>query len=148
MGFKRTKNNIDDYHQKIINDTLHSIQQALELTMRELVIYAKSGQFMNKNWKDQSSALRNSIGYHIYYNGQLVASSFSGPEEGVKQGDDYAKSLIDGDDDSGFICVFVAGMNYALYVESKGFGVISGPALQFDNVFKNHFDIIKNNLKK
>ena len=148
MGFKRTKNNINDYHQKIVNDTLFSIQQALELTMIDLVTYAKNGQFMNEDWTDRSSNLRNSIGYQIYYNGQLVSSSFSGPEEGTKKGEEYAKSLIDSIDDSGFVCVFVAGMNYALYVESKGFGVISGPALQFDDVFKNHFEEIKNNLKK
>lgn len=116
------------------------------MTMLKLLEYAKKGEFMGNNFTDQTGNLRSSIGYIIYHNGSLVRSNFSGTTEGTAKGQDYAKSLLEIDSE-GYVCVFVAGMEYAMYVESKGYGVISGPHLQFDNVFQENIQALTENIK-
>lgn len=66
---------------------------------------------------DQTGNLRNSIGYYIFYNGQLVHSG-GGNTEGMT----LATSAIEKE---GLEFVGLAGMNYASYVEAKGYNVIS-----------------------
>lgn len=78
-------------------------------------------------YDDQTGNLRNSIGYYIYKDGQLI-------EEGTtKVNNEENKGLIsDLVEESGWTLIGVAGMNYASYVEAKGYNVISNQA---DQVF-------------
>lgn len=87
-------------------------------------------------FKDQTGNLRSSIGYVIVKNGTLLTKNFA------KHTKSQIKTPIDGDKVAekiainiasqikGFALIGLAGMNYSVFVEAKGYEVISGSALQ------------------
>lgn len=93
----------------------------------------------NGNYTDQTSNLRNSIGYIVVQSNKVVHDSFVGQipprndpqsqanaELAHQNGLDYAKQV--GATLGGYktYLVWVAGMEYARYVEAKGYDVIQG----------------------
>ena len=73
-------------------------------------------------YNDQTTNLRNSIGYFIFFNGKVVGSK-----------NDYMANLsiiqsLNIINQNGFQLVGIAGMNYASHVEAKGYNVISSQA--------------------
>ena len=93
----------------------------------------------NGNYTDQTSNLRNSIGYIVVQSNKVVHNSFVGQtpprndhqsqadaEMAHQYGLNYAKQI--GATLGGYktYLVWVAGMEYARYVEAKGFDVIQG----------------------
>ena len=77
-------------------------------------------------YKDRTSNLRNSIGYVIAYNGEIIEYGFK-RSAGITDKEaflaDYKIQEMIGD--SGFDLIIVAGMNYARHVENKGYDVLS-----------------------
>lgn len=70
-------------------------------------------------YKDVTTNLRNSIGYFVYLNGELVRENLIGNiEENKQEIKEYIK-------DQSIQLIGIAGMNYASYVEAKGYNVIS-----------------------
>ena len=92
-------------------------------------------------YQDQTNQLRSSIGYQIYNQGVLVTDYFqpggkgdgSGAGQGVARGKTVAAEAARQYPDD-VVGVIVAGAHYALYVESKGYDVISGPASQLTEI--------------
>jgi hypothetical protein len=91
-------------------------------------------------YTDQTGALTSSMGYVILKDGVAIKEFFGSPREGsekkgrttpqigLERGQEFAKSLTDlyrEDLAKGLILIVLAGMNYAIYVESKGFNVLS-----------------------
>lgn len=77
------------------------------------------------SYTDRTGNLRNSIGYVVIQNGRVVKDGFGSSESQTKARAialDAARSL----DGNKTYLVWVAGMEYAKYVEAKGFDVISG----------------------
>lgn len=78
------------------------------------------------SYKDRTSNLRNSIGYVIAYDGEILEYGFK-YSAGITDKDaflaDYKIQEMIGD--SGFDLIIVAGMNYARHVENKGKVVLS-----------------------
>lgn len=70
-------------------------------------------------YTDQTANLRNSVGY-VSSSPLGVLSDF-GSGEGGSKGQQFAQRLVEGDTS----LVFVAGMDYGVYVEAKGYDVIS-----------------------
>lgn len=142
MGFEAdfNMNDILKNHENIITNVVMMLSQALELSLLEISNMAK----MTDTYTDRTNNLRSSIGYVLFYNGEIVASKFEaggkGKEgdgkEGVEKGLNVAQNAIDGADSSGFVGVYVAGMEYARFVENRGFDVITGSWLQFDDVLQ------------
>lgn len=80
----------------------------------------------NRTYKDRTGNLRASIGYIIAHDGKLIENSFAFNEgKGGTTGVNYAMDLI-GNYPQGLVLIGVAGMKYALFVEAKGYDVISG----------------------
>lgn len=86
-------------------------------------------------YKDQTTQLRNSIGYIVAYRGSIITSNFDtdgvegvGSSEGRDKGELFARELSEGINQYVLICV--AGANYSAYVEAKGYDVISGSELK------------------
>lgn len=85
----------------------------------------------NKGYMMQTGALLSSTGYMIFENGVALHTQFdaaSGAEsnaaqDGIKKGQGLAESV--GKETKGIALVVVAGMNYAAYVEAKGYNVLS-----------------------
>lgn len=85
----------------------------------------------NKGYMMQTGALLSSTGYTIFVDGVALHSQFdaaSGAESnaaqnGIKAGQALAEKV--GKETKGVALVVVAGMNYAAYVEAKGYNVLS-----------------------
>jgi hypothetical protein len=70
-------------------------------------------------YNDVTTNLRNSIEYFIFYNGELVRASAS---EFMAANRELVQEVIL---PRGIQLIAIAGMNYASYVEAKGYNVIS-----------------------
>lgn len=85
----------------------------------------------NKGYMMQTGALLSSTGYDVFVDGVAIHSQFdaaSGAESnaaemGIKSGQSIAETI--GKGTKGIALVVVAGMNYAAYVEAKGYNVLS-----------------------
>lgn len=85
----------------------------------------------NKGYMMQTGALLSSTGYEVFVDGVVIHSQFdaaSGAESnaaemGIKSGQSIAGTI--GKGTKGIALVVVAGMNYAAYVEAKGYNVLS-----------------------
>lgn len=105
----------------------------------ELVKYARLDSSKLKHYTDRTGNLRNSIGYIVVFNEQVIGASFVGdtPSDQMyadkadadmahRKGLEYATSI--GRQLKGYktYLVLVAGMEYAVYVQAKGFDVLAG----------------------
>ena len=111
------------------------IIQAIETACIEVLQKAR----MLDTYKDQTHRLRSSLGYVIYKDGQQVASNFQSTggekgDEGVRIGQQRAAEAAAGI--PGIVAVVVAGADYASYVEAKGYDVLTGSALQLQQLFE------------
>jgi len=105
------KKQTDKLDQKIINAFIYDAEQFIINARGQMQDHAMG------TYKDQTTNLRNSIGYFIFHNGELVHEK----NEIVAN-----KPLIEGlIKPTGFQLILIAGMNYASWVESKGYNVIS-----------------------
>lgn len=116
---------------------IEAVTEAFEMACLEVVEQTKSLD----TYQDQTNQLRSSIGYQIYNQGVLVTDYFqpggkgdgSGSAQGVARGKTVAAEAARQYPDD-VVGVIVAGAHYALYVESKGYDVISGPASQLTEI--------------
>ena len=85
----------------------------------------------NKGYMMQTGALLSSTGYEVFVDGVAIHSQFdaasgaesNAAETGIKSGQNIAEII--GKGTKGIALVVVAGMNYAAYVEAKGYNVLS-----------------------
>lgn len=118
----------------------------LDTTLTEIITLAKN----TDTYKDRTNNLRSSIGYMIFKDGEFLSSNFSA--QGTGEGGNGTAGVIDGKEiankvgsefSEGFVCVLVAGMDYAIYVESKGYDVLTGSWMQFDSIFQKNAENIR-----
>lgn len=108
-----------------------NIIRALRFLGEECVNEARA----NGNYKDQTSNLRNSIGYAIIANGRLVDGRYGDTRDELKQ----SKQIVNEVSTSyptGYVLTVIAGMNYAVYVESKGYNVLTTAELHAETKVK------------
>jgi hypothetical protein len=115
--------------------------KTLLLACKEACIKMVARAKQTNTYPDQTEALRSSIVYALYHNGVEVANSFevTGGEkgdEGAQKGLALARKKADEAGNKTIVAVVVAGMDYALYVESKGRDVLTGSARQFADDLK------------
>lgn len=85
----------------------------------------------NKGYMMQTGALTSSTGYQVFVDGVAIHSQFDAASSaeseaaarGIKSGQTIAEKV--GKETKGVALVVVAGMNYAAYVEAKGYNVLS-----------------------
>jgi len=78
-----------------------------------------------RTYKDQTGNLRSSIGYIIARDGNILQENIEGKAEGRSQAKKIADEVLR-ENNKGFVLIVVAGMEYAVAVESKGYDVITG----------------------
>lgn len=71
------------------------------------------------SYMDRTGNLRNSLGYVIAIDGVVVRELFKN-----EYGSNFAMEVLREHQD-GIVLIVVAGMNYAVHVESKGYNVLS-----------------------
>jgi hypothetical protein len=80
----------------------------------------------NGSYKDRTGNLRSSIGYLVSLDGNKINGNITGgTAKGKRQAENYLNQLIEG---KGLELLGVAGMEYAIYLEAKGYEVISSSA--------------------
>lgn len=101
-----------------------------EVNRKSVVFMAKVGETAvkyareNGGYTDRSTNLRHSIGYLVVQNGQVMIDAF-GTTEPQQMARTYAYQVAR-NYPRGTVLIWVAGMSYARYVETKGFDVLEG----------------------
>lgn len=122
MGIKPTfgdgfvAGQVKAFQERLEKATVFQLQYLGE----ELAKYAKD----HHTYTDQTGNLTNSIGYAVVKQGKIVTyggetQPGEGAAEGLKVAQQMAAKLT-----NSFSLIIVAGMNYAAYVEAKGYDVI------------------------
>lgn len=131
-------------------DITEDILDAIYLGAQDIVNAAKR----NDTYKDQTNQLRSSIGFVLYHNGQKVHQYFEatthnaagqGGAAGVQKGLEAAEAVAQAHP-QGIICVVVAGANYALAVESKGYDVLTSHTNHAQDFIQPYLDQIEQGL--
>lgn len=92
---------------------------------------------VNGNYTDRTGNLRSSIGYVVAYLGSVVASSSFAPVACATEGPDAGRALAEmvaSQYPQGLVLVLVAGMDYAVYVQDKGYNVLDSAEILADKL--------------
>ena len=90
----------------------------------------------NGEYTDRTGNLRSSIGYVILKNGEIIQESFEGKTAegnatGLKVATESSKKFK-----QGIVLIVVAGMDYAGYVESKSYDVLTASSITAETELK------------
>lgn len=116
---------IEKQFQLYIDDKMQNVKKVLYTTLARVGELAVNEARANGSYLDHTGNLRSSIGYIVVDNGNVVNvgefNKVSGSKEsdvvrGEIQGRSFAMSLVQ--EISGIGLIVVAGMNYAVYVET------------------------------
>lgn len=132
MAIKHTSsiNDLKNHFRKVQKRVDQAIIRQLAFLGEDLVNYARSIP-AEMGFRDQTGNLRSSIGYVIVHNGSVIKDDFqrvTGPVQSEKSGIEIGKSYaleLSGKHKEGYAMIFVAGMDYALAVESRGRDVLT-----------------------
>lgn len=122
FDFESIHKYLSDFQKRIVLAQIESLKYLGELCVTRARSIPKSIGF-----EDQTGNLRSSIGYVVFVDGIAVSSDFKGilsGSEGVKEGIGLAYK-VGSENSKGLVLVVVAGMNYALAVESRGRDVLT-----------------------
>lgn len=108
----------------------------------------------NKGYMMQTGALLSSTGYEVFVDGVAIHSKFdaasgaesNAAETGIKSGQNIAETI--GKGTKGIALVVVAGMNYAAYVEAKGYNVLSSAEHLAERELPRMLDKLISNIKR
>lgn len=134
MGVKaKFKGSIDNVLKAFLNEVERQIIESLCRVGEEAVSLARRPHA--NDWQDQTGNLRSSVGYVVFKDGVQIRQSafdtvpprvnwegtkFTGAKEGLMLAQEIGRSHKEG-----YTLVVVAGMNYAVHVESKGRDVLT-----------------------
>lgn len=103
----------------------------------------------NGSYKDRTGNLRNSIGFVVFENGVILHEYFEKTTKGTEESNDDPIStsrnlaIEAGSDFQGMALVVVAGMKYAMYVETKGYNVLSSAELLANKELPKLFEALR-----
>lgn len=112
-----------------------SIDKALEFIVNTFLYVGEScirEARDNGSYMDQTGNLRSSIGYVVVVDGQIVRKNVvdlvKNGTEGTKEAEAFLERLAS-EHSTGICLIVVAGMNYASYVEGRGYNVLTSAEL-------------------
>ncbi|MBN8821275.1 MULTISPECIES: hypothetical protein [unclassified Spirosoma] len=151
MGFKwnSSKAQVGQLFDQIAERFAAGVIQTLSYLGELCVIQARE---LN-TYRDQTGNLRNSIGYVIVHNGQVVKRNFGKSSKAAKSGGQGVlaglalANKLASELGNGWGLIVVAGMNYALSVESRGLDVLSSAELLAKTELPNLLTQLKQDLK-
>ncbi len=114
FGSGAMRDSVNAFQKKVEAATIVALQQLGE----GLTAYAKD----QHNYTDRTGNLTNSIGYVVVHKGAILSTGGFGGE-GVGPSLAIAMKMVNTVGNS-FSLIIIAGMNYAAYVEAKGYNVI------------------------
>jgi hypothetical protein len=128
--------------KEVINapmEAIRKIQKGIVFNFHTIGLESADHAKTHKGYKDQTSNLKNSIGYVVAYNGEIIERIFKN-EGSITENkraylaDEKVNELLQGD--KGYTLIIVAGMNYAAAVESKGYNVLTTTKTYFEAEIK------------
>ena len=133
-------------HEIFIQNVNITLEEALTRAVTEVTAIAKR----TDTYTDRTNSLRSSIGFVLFKDGQKLSGSFQKSGTGIEgngstgtqRGEEFADEIAS-KYPTGYVTVFVAGMNYAAYVEAKGYDVITGATMEFDSILSRQLQDIK-----
>lgn len=112
-----------------------SIDKALEVIVNTFLYVGEScirEARDNGSYMDQTGNLRSSIGYVVVVDGQIVRKNVvdlvKNGTEGTKEAEAFLERIAS-EHSTGICLIVVAGMNYASYVEGRGYNVLTSAEL-------------------
>lgn len=120
MPWNKTPEQLAAKLRNYINQEQRNIVIVLHRIGQEAVNWARE----NGSYTDRTGNLRNSIGYIIFKDGVDIA--FSGQQPAKQNKDLMVRLAKDKIPSQGYALVVYAGMEYGIYVEAKGYIVLSG----------------------
>ncbi|MFD2961018.1 MULTISPECIES: hypothetical protein [Olivibacter] len=137
---KFTNADIKKRAKEIIEANHRYIHTSLDAVGLQFIIDARSKTPDQGGFNDDTGNLRSSIGYLIAFNGKVIGSKFDGQKsEGRTKGKEAAEKVTN-EHPVGWAIIFVAGMEYASYVEGYGYDVITGSAIKISANVKDMLD--------
>lgn len=132
-----TDDMVEDFFDRFIDRAEEEIVKMLSAAGEKFVeIARKSG-----GYKDHTGNLRSSIGYIIVKDGDVISENYQLSDKGtdrhtgLNQGRRMVKEIAE-TFPNGFVLVAVAGMEYAICVEAKGYDVASKGCIQCEEYLK------------
>lgn len=119
--------------QQKLYERREALKRVLDMKILQLAEEAVTHAKQNKGYRDRTANLKNSISFALFYDGQLVTQQVGNipqPGEAPKEHRDVASNLEqyctqDGVvSPKGYSLVVVAGMEYGVHVEHKGYNVL------------------------
>lgn len=128
MPVTNTKNVKNSFYAYVIKQTEGARIGAIN-TLDYVGLECVKEARLNGKYKDQTGNLRSSIGYVILENGKPIKKSgFSKVKGTATDAQTKSNSLINklaATYNRGLVLVVVAGMDYAAYVEARGYNVLN-----------------------
>ena len=153
MSCIKAKFNVNEVIESLgrLTDILvQAVVEAFQLACLEITAEARQLD----TYTDQTNNLRSSIGFGVYLDGHLVAENYQNSGSGSAGTGDEGQQKAKEDVESiarqyseGIVGVIVAGEYYALYVESKGYDVLTGPANKAQEILDKYIGIVVEELK-
>lgn len=121
---------VDAFMERVFRVTLSEISAVALQFVSGARMKAPADAGPGGSFNDQTGNLRSSIGYIIVYDGKIVKEDFNhgGGPIGQKEGREFAEYQA-ALNPTGWVLITVAGMEYAAFVEAKGYDVITGSTL-------------------
>ena len=139
-----TQNDIRNFIRKRVEVVDKVLLDQLQQVGEQFVADARS----TDTYTDRTGNLRSSVGYVIVKDGKPVFGNFEGTSTpGVDKARNFAEGIV-AEYPNGYALIVVAGMNYALYVEAKGFDVLTGSGQTAASNLKTAFARVAASLKK
>lgn len=138
---------IDAYIEQSIDKALEVIVNTFMFVGESCIREARD----NGSYTDQTGNLRSSIGYVVVVDGQIVRKKVvdlvKSGTEGTKEADAFLKRLAS-EHSTGICLIVVAGMNYASYVEWRGYNVLTSAELLAERLVPQILEQIKFKVSK
>lgn len=99
-------------------------------------------------YTDQTGNLRSSTGYILYYNGKEVYKNYKQVKNGVSGVSEGVKHASKDIPSTGFALVVVAGMNYAMAVQARGYDVLDGAEIEAEKAMERMLTSIKTQIDR
>lgn len=125
---------VNNYINNILDAKIQNVIRVMRIAGEDAVNEARS-YAKDNDWRDVTGNLRSSIGYVVTLNGLIVGEDFekvsgsqASTKDGKKVGRDLAISIAKALPE--IALVVVAGMNYAVTVESRGRNVLTSAEIK------------------
>jgi peptidoglycan/xylan/chitin deacetylase (PgdA/CDA1 family) len=125
VGWNKTPQQLVNSLKQYITANEENLINTLHRIGQESINWARE----NGSYTDRTGNLRNSIGYIIFKDGKEYDSRAERTAQGSKQ---TVINLVQNEiPDEGYALVTFAGMEYGIYVEARGYTVLTGA---FENI--------------